>query len=55
MGVLKSKQTTYTFSPDEIKLLISEDLGVPVDAVHVNYVINEVGGDFMGRFRVLQP
>jgi len=50
MGVLTSKKTTYKFSRNDIKLLISKDLDVPVDAIHVNYVIREIDGDPMDRY-----
>jgi hypothetical protein len=50
-GILKSKVLTYEFGLDEMKALIAADLKVHVDRVDVTYVIQEVGGDHMDRFR----
>lgn len=50
MAILKSKTTKYEFSLDEMKKLIAEDMKVPVEAIHVNYVIEEVGGDVLDRY-----
>lgn len=50
MAILKSKTTRYEFSLDEMKKLIAQDMKVPVEAIHVNYVIQEVGGDPMDRY-----
>ena len=50
MAILKSKTTRYEFSLDELKKLIAQDMKVPVEAIHVNYVIQEVGGDPMDRY-----
>lgn len=47
MAILKSKTTRYEFSLDEMKKLIADDMKVPVEAIHVNYVIQEVGGDVL--------
>lgn len=49
-GILKSKVMTYEFALYEMKVLIAADLGVAVDRVDVEYVIQEVGGDPMDRF-----
>ena len=49
-GVLKSKVSSYEFSPDDIKLLIAKDLDVPVEKINVEFVIQEVGGDPMDRY-----
>lgn len=50
-GVLKSKVSSYEFTPDDIKLLIAKDLEVDPAKVQVSYVIQEVGGDPMDRYR----
>lgn len=39
MAILKSKETRYEFSLDEIKKLIAADMGIKVEAVHVNYMV----------------
>jgi hypothetical protein len=51
MAILKSKVLTYEFGLDEMKALIASDLKVHVDRIDVTYVIQEVGGDHMDRFR----
>jgi hypothetical protein len=55
MGVLseslKSVHTTYEFSPEEMKFLIAADLKVSPERVSVQYVITEVGGDPLDRYR----
>ena len=43
--------TTYEFKPEAISLLIATDLGLPVERVSVHFVIQEVGGDPMDRYR----
>lgn len=50
-GVLKSKVSSYEFALEDIKTLIAKDLGVPADQVKVDYVIEEIGGDPMDRYR----
>lgn len=50
MAILKAKTTKYEFSLDEMKKLISQDMNVPIEAIHVNYVIQEIGGDPMDRY-----
>lgn len=50
MAILKSKTTRYEFSLGEMKKLIAQDMKVPEEAIHVNYVIEEVGGDPMDRY-----
>ena len=47
----KAQQTTYEFSPEQIKLLVALDLGVASERVSVDYVIQEVGGDPLDRYR----
>lgn len=47
---LKAKKTEYTFTPDDIKNLIAENLKVPESSVHVHFRIQEVGADPMDRF-----
>lgn len=49
--ILKSVNTTYEFTPDDIKDLIAKELGKDRDTITVDFVIQEVGGDFMDRFR----
>lgn len=55
MSILKATDvlntTTYEFSPKALDELIAKDLGVPLGMVSVHYVIEEVGGDPMDRFR----
>ncbi len=55
MGVLseslKSVHTTYEFTPDQLKLLIAADLKISPERVNVDYVISEVGGDPLDRYR----
>lgn len=46
-----SKKTTYEFTLDDVKKLFSEALDVSVDRIKVRYIIEEVGGDPMDRFR----
>jgi hypothetical protein len=43
---LKAKTTTYEFTPDDIKLLIADNLKVDASKVNVHFKITEVGGDF---------
>lgn len=50
VGILKSKVSSYEFSPNDIKLLIAKDLEVPTEKVQVTFVIEEVGGDPMDRY-----
>ena len=50
MALLKSKTTRYEFSTEEIKKLIAADMKYPIEAITVNYKIQEVGGDFMDRY-----
>lgn len=45
MPILKSKKTTYEFSPDDIKLLVAKDIGVPVDAIIVRFVQQDISDD----------
>jgi len=47
----KAQQTTYEFSPEQIKLLVALDLGVASERVSAHYVIQEVGGDPLDRYR----
>jgi hypothetical protein len=49
-GKLISNKTTYEFSLADIKTLIADELGVIAVKVHVEYVIEECGGDPMDRF-----
>lgn len=55
MSLLKNagaiNTTTYEVSPDAIKQLIAADLNVKVEQLNVHFVIEEVGGDPMDRFR----
>lgn len=50
-GILKSNVSMYEFNLYELQSLIADDLGVADEAVTVEYVIEEVGGDPMDRFR----
>lgn len=50
-GILKSKVTTFEYDLHSMESLIAADLNVPVNTVNVTYVIEEVGGDPMDRFR----
>ncbi len=50
MSILKSKTITHEFSPDEISKLIAADLGVNPKSITVDFVIQEVGGDYMDRY-----
>jgi hypothetical protein len=50
-GVLKSSLVTYEFTPLEIRQLIAADLQVDENKINVTFVIEEVGGDPMDRFR----
>ena len=49
--VLKSNVTKYEVSLDAVQDLIAKDLGVQKDLVSVRYVIEEVGGDPLDRYR----
>ena len=49
-GVLKSTVSTYEFTLEQLKQLISVDLGCSPTNLDVTYVIEEVGGDPMDRF-----
>ena len=55
MSLLKDSpvmaSTTYEFTPNAVVLLIARDLDVPADKINVHFVIEEVGGDPMDRFR----
>jgi hypothetical protein len=48
---LKETKVIYELVPDQIKVLIANDLDVPVEKVSVHYVIQEVGGDPLDRYR----
>ena len=50
MPELKSKKTSYVYDLDEVKKLIADNLNKKVEAVSVEYVIREVGGDQMDRY-----
>lgn len=50
-SVLKSIVTTYEFSTASIVGLIAADLNVKEENVKVHFVIQEVGGDPMDRYR----
>jgi hypothetical protein len=45
MSVLKSKKTTYSFTPDEIKNLIANDLGKPAHDIKIDYVMTDVSNE----------
>ena len=47
---LTAVNTTYEFTPDDMQELVAEKLSVPKESVNVQYVIQEVGGDFMDRY-----
>jgi hypothetical protein len=49
-GILKSSSTVYEFDLPSMKKLIAADLGVRLEQVSVEYVIQEVGGDPMDRY-----
>jgi hypothetical protein len=49
-GVLKSNVSTYEFSLEQMKQLISVDLGCSPTSLDVEFVIEEVGGDPMDRY-----
>jgi hypothetical protein len=48
---MKETKVIYELTPDSIKTLIANDLNVSVDRVSVHYVIQEVGGDPLDRYR----
>ncbi len=50
-GILKSKVSTFEYDLRSMESLIAADLNVPVNTINVTYVIEEVGGDPMDRFR----
>lgn len=50
MAILKASKQIYEFSLPEIKALIANDIGVPVDRVSVEYVQGDLGlGDPLDR------
>ena len=57
----KAQQTTYEFSPEQIKLLVALDLGVASERVSVEYVVQEnrdyfdrlTGGASVTKIRVV--
>lgn len=46
----KSTTVTYDVSLENIKAMIARDLEVDVHEVQVEYVIREVGGDYLDRY-----
>ena len=50
MPILQKRISEYTIPLDGIKELIASDMKLPVEAISIHYVIQEVGGDFMDRF-----
>lgn len=54
MGIInknnKDITTIYSLKPKQIKELIATDLGVPIDEIEIDFIIEEVGGDFMDRY-----
>jgi len=50
-GILKSKVSTFEYDLRSMESLIAADLKIPVTDIKVTYVIEEVGGDPMDRFR----
>lgn len=44
----KTVETTLEFTVEEINQIIAKHIGV--DSVRVRYVIEEVGGDYMGMY-----
>jgi hypothetical protein len=50
-GILKSKVSTFEYDLRSMESLIAADLNVAVNTINVTYVIEEVGGDPMDRFR----
>ena len=46
---LKATNTTYEFTPDDIKLLIADNLKVDPKKVSVHFKLGEVGYDPMDR------
>jgi len=51
MSVLKAKTVTHSFAPKDVAILIANDLGVNINAIKVDFIIQEVGGD--DRFNML--
>lgn len=49
-GLLKSNVSTFEFSLEQMKQLISVDLGCSPTSLDVEFVIEEVGGDPMDRY-----
>ena len=50
MPVMQASTQVYTFSLDEMKKLVAADLGVPVDAVTVEYQIQNISHDPYDRY-----
>ena len=50
-SILKSKVSTFEYDLRSMESLIAADLKIPVTDIKVTYVIEEVGGDPMDRFR----
>lgn len=48
---LVSKKTTYELTPEDIKNLIADSLREDSKNVEVHFVIEEVGGDPLDRYR----
>ena len=49
MAILQSSTTVYKIPLDQMKALIANDLGVPVEAISVRYVVESQGGDWGDR------
>jgi hypothetical protein len=49
-GVLKSNVSTYEFTLEQMRQLISVDLGCSPTSLEVEFVIEEVAADPMDRF-----
>lgn len=54
MGIINDENSatvvTYDVTLEQMKNLIARDLNVSSDDITVNYVVEEIGGDFMDRF-----
>lgn len=51
MSLLNPNKKVLEVAPEQLVKLIAQDLQVPEDKVEVNYIIAEVGGDPMDRYR----
>lgn len=51
MSLLNPTKKVLEIAPEQLVKLIAQDLEVPEDKIEVKYVISEVGGDPMDRYR----